>query len=120
MKEAVLGIDLGTSAVKIIAVNQSGHVITSTSVPLNLIQSQPGYSEQDPEEWFNAVKTGIYRLNHSDEMKSYKVKGLSFSGQMHGLVALDKKKVTLYDMLSFGMTRNSEQCKQIRWFMESD
>lgn len=47
MKEAVLGIDLGTSAVKIIAVNQSGHVITSTSVPLNLIQSQPGYSEQD-------------------------------------------------------------------------
>ena len=38
MKEAVLGIDLGTSAVKIIAVNQSGHVITSTSVPLNYIK----------------------------------------------------------------------------------
>ena len=120
MKEAVLGIDLGTSAVKIIAVNQSGHVITSTSVPLNLIQSQPGYSEQDPEEWFNAVKTGIYRLNHSDEMKSYKVKGLSFSGQMHGLVALDKK-VTLYDMLSFGMIHVIQNnVSKLDRFMESD
>lgn len=114
MKEAVLGIDLGTSAVKIIAVNQTGHVITSTSVPLNLIQSQPGYSEQDPEEWFNAVKTGIYRLNHSDEMKSYKVKGISFSGQMHGLVALDKEGHPVRHAILWNDTRNSEQCKQIR------
>lgn len=114
MKEAVLGIDLGTSAVKIIAVNQKGHVITSTSVPLNLIQTQPGYSEQDPEEWFNAVKTGIYRLNHSDEMKQYKVKGISFSGQMHGLVALDKEGHPVRHAILWNDTRNSEQCKQIR------
>ena len=106
--------DLGTSAVKIIAVNQSGHVITSTSVPLNLIQSQPGYSEQDPEEWFNAVKTGIYQLNHSDEMKLYKVKGISFSGQMHGLVALDKEGHPVRHAILWNDTRNSEQCKQIR------
>lgn len=65
------------------------------------------------EEWFNAVKTGIYQLNHSDEMKLYKVKGISFSGQMHGLVALDKEGHPVRHAILWNDTRNSEQCKQI-------
>ena len=59
MEDVVLGIDLGTSAVKIIAVNRQGEVIASTSEPLTLIQDRAGYSEQDPEEWFKVVKKGI-------------------------------------------------------------
>ena len=75
MEDVVLGIDLGTSAVKIIAVNRQGEVIASTSEPLTLIQDRAGYSEQDPEEWFEAVKKGIKYINEVPEMANYTVKG---------------------------------------------
>ena len=58
MEDVVLGIDLGTSAVKIIAVNRQGEVIASTSEPLTLIQDRAGYSEQDPKnglKWLRKV-----------------------------------------------------------------
>ena len=56
LKEVVLGIDLGTSSIKVIAVNQQGDVIESENASLSLIQEQSGYSEQDPEDWFQATK----------------------------------------------------------------
>lgn len=62
MQEVVLGIDLGTSAVKIIAVDKEGQVLVTVSEPLTLIQQQPGYNEQDPDEWLDAVKQGIKRV----------------------------------------------------------
>ena len=86
MKEVVLGIDLGTSSIKVIAVNQQGDVIESENAPLSLIQEQSGYSEQDPEAWFQATKKAILALMSSSKMEGYVVKGMSFSGQMHGLV----------------------------------
>ena len=91
MEEVVLGIDLGTSAIKIIAVNRQGEVLETVSEPLKLFQEQPGYSEQDPNEWFQATKRGVKRIISSNALKNKAVKGLSFSGQMHGLVVLNKK-----------------------------
>ncbi|MCJ1655562.1 xylulokinase [Staphylococcus sp. NRL 16/872] len=114
MKEVVLGIDLGTSAVKIIAVTQQGEVVASTSEPLTLIQTRPGYSEQDPAEWFEAIKQGIKHLNQELKASDYVVKGISFSGQMHGLVALDASHAPVRNAILWNDTRNSEQCHQIK------
>ncbi|OMG44581.1 hypothetical protein BK140_36840, partial [Paenibacillus macerans] len=80
VKEVVLGIDLGTSAIKIIAVDKLGSVIESVSETLELYQEHPGYSEQDPNEWFEATKKGIKELIQSTEMLDKIVKGISFSG----------------------------------------
>ena len=81
MEDVVLGIDLGTSAVKIIAVNRQGEVIASTSEPLTLIQDRAGYSEQDPEEWFKVVKKGIKYINEVPIMANYTVKGSHSQGK---------------------------------------
>ncbi len=114
MEDVVLGIDLGTSAVKIIAVNRQGEVIASTSEPLTLIQDRAGYSEQDPEEWFKVVKKGIKYINEVPIMANYTVKGISFSGQMHGLVPLNSEHKPVRHAILWNDTRNSEQCAQIK------
>ena len=113
VKEVVLGIDLGTSAIKIIAVDQLGNVIESVSETLKLYQEHPGYSEQDPNEWFEATKKGIKELIQSTEMSDKIVKGISFSGQMHGLVIVDDNGIPLRKAILWNDTRNSIQCRQI-------
>ncbi|PHK49668.1 xylulokinase [Staphylococcus edaphicus] len=114
MEDVVLGIDLGTSAVKTIAVNQCGEVIGQTSEPLTLIQPKPGYNEQDPESWVNAVKESIKTLIKSEEMKNKHISGASFSGQMHGLVALDKQGEPIRNAILWNDTRTTEQCQLIK------
>ena len=114
MEAVVLGIDLGTSAIKIIAVNRQGEVLETVSEQLKLFQEQPGYSEQDPNEWFQATKRGVKRIISSNALKNKAVKGLSFSGQMHGLVVLNKEGQPLRNAILWNDTRNSEQCRQIK------
>ena len=84
VKEVVLGIDLGTSAIKIIAVDQLGNVIESVSETLKLYQEHPGYSEQDPNEWFEATKKGIKELIQSTEMSDKIVRGFLFQVKCMG------------------------------------
>ena len=107
MQEVVLGIDLGTSAVKIIAVDKEGQVLVTVSEPLTLIQQQPGYNEQDPDEWLDAVKQGIKRVTQHDSLKHHTIQGISFSGQMHGLVPLDKNGCPVRHAILWNDTRNS-------------
>ncbi|MCI2955328.1 xylulokinase [Staphylococcus caprae] len=114
MEEVVLGIDLGTSAIKIIAVNHQGEVLDTVSEPLELFQDQPGYSEQNPDDWYESTKRGIQRITSSQMLKNKIVKGLSFSGQMHGLIILDKQGKPLRRAILWNDTRNSEQCRQIK------
>ena len=66
MKEYVLGVDLGTSAVKVSAVDRTGHIAAQESYDYPLSQPQPGYSEQNPDEWVNGTAVAIVRLvlNH--------------------------------------------------------
>lgn len=113
MENVVLGIDLGTSSVKTIAVNQQGKVITTISEPLTLIQNFPGYNEQDPEAWFEATKNGIKALIQHPTMQDKRIEGISFSGQMHGLVALDKSRKLIRNAILWNDTRTTEQCQQL-------
>ena len=79
-----IGIDLGTSAVKIIATDSVGKIISEVTESYPLYSPHEGWSEQNPEDWYNATMRGLKRLN------VHNVAGISFGGQMHGLVILDK------------------------------
>lgn len=76
MEEVVLGVDLGTSAVKALAVNRQGQVISQTSVTLPLIQLQSGFNEQDPKNWVESVKESIKLLIKQEAMYDKEIKGL--------------------------------------------
>ncbi len=82
-----IGVDLGTSAVKLLLMEADGSIknIVSKEYPLSF--PNPGWSEQRPEDWWNAVVTGIKEL--TDGFDASQVAGISFGGQMHGLVILD-------------------------------
>lgn len=82
-----IGVDLGTSAVKLLLMEADGSIknIVSKEYPLSF--PNPGWSEQRPEDWWNAVVTGIKEL--ADGFDASQVAGISFGGQMHGLVILD-------------------------------
>ncbi len=84
-----IGIDLGTSAVKILLVSKLGKVINSVSVSYPVSIPKINYSEQDPNAWWNATKLGLNKL--LKDVNKNDVKAISFSGQMHGLVMLDKE-----------------------------
>ncbi len=82
-----IGIDLGTSAVKLLLVDGNGKIIDSVSKEYPLSFPHPGWAEQSPEDWWNAVLTGITEL--LDVHDASQVIGIGCGGQMHGLVALD-------------------------------
>ncbi len=83
-----IGIDLGTSAVKALLVDAAGKILNSASAEYPISYPRSGWSEQSPADWYNGTIAGIKRLLDGFDKQS--VKGISFGGQMHGLVALDK------------------------------
>lgn len=84
-----IGVDLGTSAVKLLLMDQEGtiHKIVSKEYPLYF--PHPGWSEQNPEDWYEKTVEGIREL--TADCDCTQVAGISFGGQMHGLVVLDKE-----------------------------
>lgn len=114
MIEAVLGIDIGTGSVKVIAVNKSGDVIQTVSEQLEIIQPQNGYNEQYPDDWFKATKNCINKLIKNPQMENVDIKGLSLSGQMHSLVILDKHYKPIRNAILWNDTRTTEQCAEIK------
>ena len=82
-----VGIDLGTSSLKLLLVDDEGKVVNSVTKEYPLIFPQNGWSEQDPNEWWNAVLTGLPEL--LKDIDKNEVAGIGSGGQMHGLVALD-------------------------------
>ena len=83
-----IGVDLGTSAVKLIMMEKDGTIVSSVSKEYPLYFPNPGWSEQKPEDWKAAVLEGLKEL--VKDFDATQVAGISFGGQMHGLVVLDE------------------------------
>ena len=83
-----IGIDLGTSAVKLLLVDEGGKVVNEITKEYPLSFPHPGWSEQEPADWWSAVLAGVPELISGVDAKE--VRGIGLGGQMHGLVALDK------------------------------
>lgn len=82
-----LGIDLGTSSIKVSLATDDGNIIDSESAEYPLLLPKVNWSEQNPDEWYNALILTLKNLGKRNDLS--KVSSLSFSGQMHGLVLLD-------------------------------
>jgi xylulokinase len=82
-----IGIDLGTSAVKLLLVDTEGAVKNEVTREYPLFFPHPGWSEQKPEDWWSAVCDGIPEL--VKDVNKEEILGIGLGGQMHGLVALD-------------------------------
>ncbi|PAE17017.1 xylulokinase [Virgibacillus sp. 7505] len=109
----VIGIDLGTSAVKTLLVNKSGKVCLEQTIAYPLIQRKSGYSEQDPEEWVSKTVNALKGLFSKFDGNIEDIEGISFSGQMHGLVLLDQEGNVLRDAILWNDTRTTKQCQEI-------
>ncbi|CAM3959204.1 xylulokinase [Mesobacillus thioparans] len=109
----VIGVDLGTSAVKILLVNQNGEVCKEVSKSYPLIIEKSGYSEQNPEEWVEKTTEGLAELLGQFDGDASEIEGISFSGQMHGLVLLDENHQVLRNAILWNDTRTTKQCEEI-------
>lgn len=102
-----IGVDLGTSAVKLLLMEESGKICGSVSREYPLYFPQPGWSEQKPEDWWSAVCDGIKELIAGIDGKE--VGGISFGGQMHGLVILDENDEVIRPAILWNDGRTQKQ-----------
>lgn len=102
-----IGVDLGTSAVKLLLMQADGTIenIVSKEYPLSF--PHPGWSEQNPKDWWEACVSGIREL--TEKADKSQVAGISFGGQMHGLVVLDDKDEVIRPAILWNDGRTSEE-----------
>lgn len=109
----VIGIDLGTSSVKVLLVDRQGNVKATSSKDYPLYHPMAGYSEQNPEDWVQQTLAAIRELMEKSGAAGDDIAGISFSGQMHGLVLLDGANRVLRPAILWNDTRTTEQCRRI-------
>ena len=102
-----IGVDLGTSAVKLLLMNEAGHIekIVSREYPLSFPHS--GWSEQNPYDWYDKTVDGLKEL--LSECDKSQVDGISFGGQMHGLVTLDAQDEVVRPAILWHDGRTTEE-----------
>lgn len=111
--EYVLGIDLGTSGVKILLASEKGQIIDSTLVGYTPEFLGNGFVEQNPEVWWSATKEAIKNIIDKNECARGKVVALSCSGQMHSSVFLDNANSVIRNAILWNDTRTTKQAKHI-------
>lgn len=106
-----IGVDLGTSAVKLLLMNENGEIKKIVSKEYPLYFPHPGWSEQQPEDWFTRTMEGIRELvTESDRTQ---VAGISFGGQMHGLVVLDRDDRVIRPAILWNDGRTGEETEYL-------
>ena len=102
-----IGVDLGTSAVKLLLMDEKGAIHKVVSKEYPLFFPQPGWSEQRPEDWFSQTMEGLKELVADCDRSQ--VEGISFGGQMHGLVILDEKDEVIRPAILWNDGRTGEE-----------
>lgn len=109
--QALLGIDIGTSACKALLIDTEGAVIAADTAAYPLSQPRPGWTEQDPELWVEAVRSAIAGV--LAKAPAVEVLCIGLSGQMHGLTPLDKSHRVLRPAILWNDQRNAVECSEI-------
>ena len=102
-----IGVDLGTSAVKLLLMEGSGKICNIVSKEYPLFFPHPGWSEQNPEDWYTQSMAGMKEL--TEGIDRTQVAGISFGGQMHGLVTLDAQDQVIRPAILWNDGRTSEE-----------
>lgn len=113
-----IGIDLGTSAVKLLLMEGSGKILKIVSREYPICFPKPGWSEQNPYDWFQQSMDGLKELLEGTDKKQ--VAGISFGGQMHGLVALDEKNDVIRPAILWNDGRTTKECDYLNQAIGKD
>ena len=105
----LVGIDVGTTGVKGLAIDPDGAILARSEVGYPLSTPQPGWSEQDPDDWWRATKQALDELRRA----AGRFDGIGLSGQMHGLVALDADDRVLRPAILWNDQRTGAECEEI-------
>ena len=112
-KRYLIGLDIGTSGAKCILVDDAGVVIASSTQEYPLYTPKPGWAEQDPKDWWDAVVRGLKVILPKSGVDLADIAGVSYSGQMHGLVALDENNEVIRPAILWCDQRTQAQCDWI-------
>ncbi|MGH7785960.1 MAG: FGGY family carbohydrate kinase, partial [Candidatus Binatia bacterium] len=108
-----LGIDLGTSAVKVLLVDAQQRVVDQASAPLSISRPQALWSEQDPEAWWTAAAGAVAALRQRQATAFAAVRGIGLSGQMHGATLLDAGDRVLRPAMLWNDGRSASECAEL-------
>lgn len=111
MTVGVLGVDIGTSGCKVVAVGHDGRILASHTSGYPLFVERPGWSEQEPEDWWQSTVDGIRTVVAA--LPDMEIHGIGLSGQMHGLVALDSEGAVLRRAILWNDQRCATECDDI-------
>ena len=105
-----MGIDIGTSAVKAVVIDDSGAVAEQATAALSVSRPQPLWSEQDPADWWSATNIAVSDLRLTLRKA---VRAIGLSGQMHGATLLDRNHQALRPAILWNDGRSAQQCRQL-------
>jgi xylulokinase len=108
-----LGIDVGTSGTKTLAIRGDGKILASATVEYPLSTPKPGWSEQDPEHWWQAAIQSVRQVCEKGKISSAEVAGIGLSGQMHGSVFLNAAHEVIRPAILWNDQRTTEECRDI-------
>ncbi len=108
-----IGVDLGTSSVKIILMSEDGKVVNTVSREYPIDFPKPGWSEQNPYDWYEQSVAGIRELVEEAKISAQEIAGISFGGQMHGLVILDDSDKVIRPAILWNDGRTTKECQYL-------
>ena len=106
-----IGVDLGTSSLKLLLMDEKGKIQNIVSKEYNLYFPKEGWAEQNPQDWWRAFETGILELLEDYDAKE--VEGISFGGQMHGLVMLNEENQVIRRSIIWCDQRATKQVEEM-------
>jgi xylulokinase len=109
----LLGIDIGTSGTKTLICDDSGHVLATAMAEHPIASPKPGWSEQNPIDWWNSTCAATKAVLKKAKVKADQISGIGLSGQMHGSVFLGDGEKPLRPALLWNDQRTAEQCREI-------
>ncbi|GHU29894.1 xylulokinase [Spirochaetia bacterium] len=110
----LMGIDLGTSSLKVMVADEQGTIAAQTAQTYQFDQPFPGYAEQNPAMWWEALKSALHEVFSTDTFSASSIRALSFSGQMHGAVLMDKNYSVLRPVILHCDARSSDQADTLK------
>ena len=111
----LMGLDVGTTGAKALLINEDGDVVASATAEYPMYTPHPLWAEQDPEDWWAASQQSIQQALAQSGVEPGEVKGVGLTGQMHGLVLLDREGRVLRPCIMWNDQRTGPQC---RWITE--
>ncbi len=112
-KQYVAAMDIGTSGCKSILVDDTGVVVSSVIEEYPLYSPRAGWNEQEPEDWWRGAYVSLHKAIDKSGVNPENIKSLSFSGQMHGLVAMDKNGKSIRRAFLWNDQRSAGQCSRL-------